>query len=456
MGTPLQRRNFLKVSSAAAWLGASGCLTTPMKTSKITEKPNIVLILTDDQGYQDLGCYGARDIDTPNIDRLADEGVKFTHFYVTAPKCTPTRSSIMTGCYPIRVGLGSGVLFPNNDYGLHPDEITVAEVLKRQGYATACIGKWHLGHKSPCLPTDQGFDEYFGIPYSNDMKGEEGVPLMRDKKIIEQPVDQETLTQRYTEEAIKFITRNADRRFFLYLPHTFPHLPWHVSEKFQGKSERGVYGDMIEEIDWSTGRIMLTLESLGLRENTLVIFTSDNGPAKRESGGSAAPLRGWKGQTYEGGMRVPCIMSWKGTLPEGETCDELATVMDFMPTFAHLAGSQEPQDRVIDGHNITPLMAGSGAKTPYEAFFYYNSHWVPGSPNRIEAVRKGPWKYHYPIEEAENVPGKQEALYRLDEDIHESNNLIDQHPEIAKELEELGEKHFHELQENQRSVKHFG
>jgi arylsulfatase A len=349
-------------------------------------KPNIIIIFTDDQGYQDLGCFGSPLIKTPNIDHMAKEGMKFTDVYSASSICSPSRAALLTGCYPPRVSITS-VLFPKDKVGLHPNEMTIADMLKAQGYATACIGKWHLGHLPEFLPTKQGFDSYFGIPYSNDMTIDKNaqfaddivfregmtlekvrtetpkahwVPVMRDEKVIEYPADQMTLTKRYTEEAIRFIVKNKKNPFFLYLPHAMPHIPIFVSEKFKGKSERGVYGDAIMEIDWSTGEIMRTLKSLGIDQNTLIIFTSDNGPwnLKDGEGGDAFPLRGYKFQTYEGGMRVPAIMRWPGKIPSGVVCSEIASTIDILPTIASLTGTPLPECRVIDGKNIWPLMSG--------------------------------------------------------------------------------------------------
>jgi len=329
-----------------------------------SKSPNFIIIFTDDQGFEDIGCFGSPKIKTPHLDKLAAEGRKFTSFYSANSVCSPSRASLLTGCYPVRVSI-PGVLFPRHEIGLNPDEITIADLLKSKGYATSCIGKWHIGHKPKFLPTRQGFDSYYGIPYSNDMtidpeanlaadiKLREGftldrirnekpkkdfVPLMRNEEVIEYPCDQTTLTKRYTEEAVKFIEENKNKPFFLYLPHTMPHIPLFASEKFKGKSERGLYGDTIEEIDWSVGEIMKSLRDNNLDENTLVIYTSDNGPWKLKGGrgGSAHPLRGFKFQTYEGGMRVPCIMHWKGKVLAGSSCDEIAATIDLLPTIAGL------------------------------------------------------------------------------------------------------------------------
>jgi len=412
-------------------------LSTSTEAPKTERLPNFVIIFTDDQGYGDIGCFGSPTIKTPRLDRMAREGRRFTSFYVAAPVCTPSRAALMTGCYPQRVSLPT-VLFPRDRIGINDDETTVAEVLKTRGYATACIGKWHLGHLPPFLPTRHGFDRYFGIPYSNDMNP---AVLMRNEDIIENPAVQTTLTERYTQEAIKFITENKNRPFFLYLPHTMPHTPLHVSERFAGKSKRGLYGDVIECLDWSTGQILDTLDELGLDKNTLVIYTTDNGPwyTQGVNGGSAGPLRGAKATTFEGGMRVPCIMRWPGRIPPATVCMELTTSMDLLPTLAGLAGAKLPTDRIIDGKDVWPLMAGQpGAKDPNEAFFYYRGY-------RLEAVRSGKWKLSFERgagkrtlpENRKNAP---ESLYDLEVDPSEKYNVIDKHGDVAVCLRELAEQ----------------
>ncbi len=417
--------------------------------------PNFVLIFTDDQGYQDLGCFGSPLIKTPNLDRMAAEGRKFTSFYSANSVCSPSRAALLTGCYPTRVGV-PGVLFPRHHTGLNPSEITIAEILKKQGYATACIGKWHLGHKPPFLPTRQGFDRYFGIPYSNDMTidpeakladdirfragasaeriantkpPKNWVPLMRDQEVIEYPADQVTLTKRYTEEAVAFIKEHAGKQpFFLYLPHTMPHIPLFASQAFRGKSARGLYGDTIEEIDWSVGEILQTLASSGVDDNTMVVYTSDNGPWKlnRGRGGHADPLRGYKFQTYEGGMRVPCLMRWPGKIPEGSVTDKIAATIDLLPTFAKLAEAPIPTDRTMDGKDIWPLVSGApDAKTPHEAYYYYKGQ-------RLESMRQGPWKLRRarPKKQAPEVV----ELYHLGNDISETTNLTEQEPDRVKAM----------------------
>lgn len=432
------------------------------KHSKQT--PNIILIFADDQGYQDLGVFGSPNIKTPHVDCMAREGMRFTDFYSAASVCTPSRAALMTGCYPERVGR-LGVLFPRNKIGLNPSELTVAELLKTKGYATACIGKWHLGHKERFLPTNQGFDVYFGIPYSNDMGADPtmqlasninwrngftrekfrqlkpnnrnaGPPLMRGTRVVEFPADQNTLTRRYTEEAIRFITANKDTPFFIYLPHTMPHIPLYVTPEFSGKSAAGLYGDAIEEMDWSVGQIMTALKGLKLHRNTLVIYTSDNGPwnlkgnatdkvrgnKNRRIGGSALPLRGYKFQQFEGGMREPTVMWWPGRIPPGSVCRELAGTIDILPTLAAITGAQLPEHK-IDGHNILPLLEGrQDARTPHAAYFYQS-----------KAVRMGEWKLMQP---GGRNNSKRTLLFNLAKDIAEKHNVAAEHPDIVKRLSE--------------------
>ncbi len=327
------------------------------------------------------------------------------------------------------------VLFPVAQRGLNPKEITIAEVLKKQGYATACVGKWHLGDQPPFLPTKQGFDSYFGIPYSNDMgsrqrKRNPPLPLMRGEKVIEAPANQNTLTKRYTEEVIRFIESNQKKPFFVYLPHTMPHNPVHSSEKFRGKSANKGYGDCVEEIDWSTGEILNALKRLKLDEKTLVLFTSDNGAARRW-GGRNLPLSGFKGSTMEGGMRVPCVARWPGRIPAGKICDEVASTIDLLPTFAKLAGTTAPKDRIIDGKDITPLLSSrAGAKSPHEAFYYYFR-------DQLQAVRSGPWKLHLPVKARR---ARATRLYNLDQDIGEKQNVASKNEDVVKRLTALAEK----------------
>ena len=429
-----------------------------------SRKPNVIIVFTDDQGYQDLGVFGSPNIKTPNIDQMAGEGMRFTAFYSAASVCTPSRAALLTGCYPDRVG-GLGVLFPKDNKGINPEETTIAGMLKKEGYATACIGKWHLGHLREFLPTSHGFDSYYGIPYSNDMTiaqhmklspqlllregvtmksiwkpRKNWVPLMRGEKVIEYPADQSTLTRRYTEEAIKFITSNRVKPFFLYLPHTMPHVPLYASPEFEGKSDAGLYGDCIEEIDWSVGQIMKTLKQQGLDENTLVIYTSDNGPwdlkgnhnkvkgnKNRNVGGSAQPLRGYKFQAWEGGMRVPAVMRWPGRIPAGKECAEIAGTIDLLPTIAALSRATLPAAK-IDGKSILPLLEGrAAARSPHEAYFY-----------RTQGVRVGDWKL---------IDGK---LFDLSGDISESKDVAKGNPEIVQRLAKLLSEHKQELNRNAR------
>jgi len=421
----ITRRAFLQASLA----GSVAALGMPILARGRNRPPNFVLIYADDLGYNDLSCYGAKLINTPRLDRMAAEGVRFTDFYSAAAVCTPSRAALLTGCYPPRVSLPA-VLNPSSNIGISDKEITLAELLKSRGYATACIGKWHLGHHKRFLPTRHGFDYYYGLPYSNDMpRPGNPVPLIRNEQIIEQPVVQETLTERYTQQAIEFITRNRNRPFFLYLPHTMPHVPLSVSPRFAGKSKAGLYGDVVECIDWSTGEILDTLAKLGLDEDTLVMFSSDNGPwlSQKEHGGSALPLRAGKGTTWEGGMREPGIFRWPGRIRAGRTCREIAATIDILPTFAALAGAQTPNDRIIDGRDISPLLFEDNARSPHDAFFYYWQY-------ELHAVRSGKWKLvleHTPRGSTEKVP---QQLFDLEADIGETTDVSRQYPSVVNRL----------------------
>ncbi len=450
-GSQFCRRKFLRLAGAALAGGltaqrAGRVSAAPSRASE--ERPNFVVMFCDDLGYGDIGCFGAEKHHTPNLDRMAAEGRRLTSFYVSSGVCTPSRASLMTGCYPRRVNMhqneaGLCVLFPVNRRGLHPDELTIAEVLKRQGYATACIGKWHLGDQPEFLPTRQGFDYYFGIPYSNDMGSNQGpgrplLPLLRNEEVIEAPADQDTLTRRYTDEVIRFIREHQDQPFFVYLPHTMPHNPLHASEEFRDASGNGRYGDAVEEIDWSAGQILAALKALDLDDKTLVLFTSDNGAAGRWGGGNG-PLRGWKGSTWEGGMREPFIARWPGHIPAGTECDELACTMDLLPTFARLAGTEAPQDRIIDGRDIWPVLSGrAGAKSPHKAFYYYQM-------DQLQAVRSGKWKLHLPLKPKKRNWGEPEPeaplqLFDLDSDIGEQHDVSGDHPDIVERLMALAEE----------------
>ncbi len=447
-----------------------GCNTPSTQDTEEDILPNIVIIFTDDQGYQDVGCYGSPDISTPNLDRMAKEGIRFTQFYVSQPVCSASRASMMTGCYPNRVGV-SGAFGPNRPFGLHPDEVTLAELLKPLGYATAIYGKWHLGDQSPFLPTDQGFDEYYGIPYSNDMwpyhpERPDNYPplkLMKDDRIIDTLETQEFITTEYTERAVDFIERNKNQPFLLYVPHSMPHVPLFVSDKFRGKSPRGLYGDVISEIDWSVGQILEALQVHDLDENTWVIFTSDNGPwlSYGDHSGSALPLREGKGTTWEGGVRVPAIMRWPGTIPAGKVTDKPAMTIDIFPTVARITGADLPA-QPIDGRDMWELLIEPKTAPPHhEAYFFYYRQ------NELQGMLSGDgrWKMYFPhtyrtLNGRSGGKGGQPVLYEytetewelydLVEDVAEAQNVIDKFPEIKDRLssladsarEELGDKLF--------------
>ena len=435
---------------------------SPSRSHAADPMPNFVIIFCDDLGWGDLACFGNPTIRTPHLDRMASEGQKWTQFYVAAPVCTPSRAALMTGRYPIRNGMTSGkraVLFPDSGGGLPPEEVTLAELLKQKNYATAAFGKWHLGHLPQYLPMSQGFDTYFGIPYSNDMDKVGGpnyraavikdaayypeiahynVPLMRNSQIIERPADQNTITRRYTEEAVQFIRKNKDRPFFVYLPHSMSHIPLFASDQFHGKSIRGLYGDVVEEIDWSAGRILDTLRDLNLHQNTLVMFSSDNGPwlTFETHGGSAGPLRAGKGTTFEGGQRVPTIFWWPGKVKPG-VVTELGSTLDIMATMASLTGAKPPQDRKLDSHDLSLVLFGTGSSPRNDMFYWTNAE--------LHAVRSGPWKLHVKMREPINygrevVPARPE-LYHVERDISEAYNVADQHPEIVQRLLTMMNEH---------------
>ncbi|MDD5521742.1 MAG: sulfatase [Kiritimatiellae bacterium] len=428
-------------------------LTSGKPGKSNTERlPNIIFILCDNLGYGDLGCTGNTRHRTPNVDRLAREGMTLTSFYASSPVCTPSRASAMTGCYAQRVNLhvndtGGLVLQPVSPKGLNPNEITIAEVLKTHDYATACIGKWHLGDQPEFLPTRQGFDHYFGIPYSDDMTEREGkswppLPLMRGEQVVEAPADRDTLTKRYTEDAIRFITENRNQPFFLYLPYAMPGSTRHpfASKAFKGKSVNGAYGDSVEELDWSLCEILATLQRLNLDDHTLIVWTSDNGtPNGPAPWGSNAPMGGWAYSTAEGGMRMPCFVRWPGKVPAGTKSDELMTMMDLLPTFAQLAGTQVPTDRIIDGRDISPLLLGQpGAKSPHKVFYYY-------FVDQLQAVRDEQWKLCLPLETKR--PGTKKAakkieaaLYNVKTDLGETRNVIGEYPDVVARLMKLAEQ----------------
>jgi len=444
----------------AAALASLSTPPRPLASSvRPVRPPNIVLILTDDQGYADVGVFGAKGFTTPNLDRLAHEGRKFTNFHVAQPVCSASRTAILTGCYSNRLGI-HGALGPNARHGIADSEVTLAQLLKQKGYATGMAGKWHLGHLTPFLPTHHGFDEYFGLPYSNDMwplhpEAKRGtyppLPLIEGDQVIKSGLDhadQEQLTTQYTERAVRFIDRNRDRPFFFYLAHTMPHVPLHVSSKFRGKSEQGLYGDAIEEIDWSVGEVMKALERNGLAKNTLVIFTSDNGPwlSYGNHAGSAGPLREGKGTCWEGGTRVPCIMRWPRRIPAGSATNQMVMSIDLFPTIAKLVGADLPTHK-IDGLDAWPLLSGRrGAKNPHDAYdFYY-------AQGELQAVVSGDgrWKLQLPHTYVtlngrsggrDGIPAKYDTrrverleLYDLDNEIGEATDVSTQHAEIVKRL----------------------
>jgi arylsulfatase A len=422
-----------------------------------TTQPNFVIVYVDDAGYADIGCFGAKGIRTPNLDRMAKDGRRFTSFCVAQGVCSASRTALLTGCYPNRVGI-LGALGPRAKVGISDSEHTIAQILKPLGYQSAIFGKWHLGHHPKFLPTHHGFDEYFGIPYSNDMgprpgqKGTNGnppLPLIEGDKVVETNPDISQLTTCYTERAVHFIDTHHDGPFFLYVPHSMPHVPLGVSDKFRGKSERGLYGDVIEEIDWSVGEILAALERHHLNEKTLVIFASDNGPwlSYGDHAGSAGPLREGKATAWEGGVREPCVMRWTGNIPAGTVCTELAATIDILPTFAALAGATVPTEHIIDGKDIRPLMLGEpGAKCPHEAYYYFWNQ-------ELQAVRSGPWKLHFPHTyrslQGEGGHGGKPApyvdrktplvLYNLETDVGETHDVSAAHPDVVARLQKLGE-----------------
>ena len=415
-----------------------------LNTSLADQKPNFIVVFCDDLGYADIGPFGSKTHDTPVLDRMAREGIRLTDFYSTCSVCTPSRSSLMTGCYPRRVNMhvdqqNRCVLFPAARKGLNPSEITVAEVLKTRGYATMAVGKWHLGDHPDFMPTNQGFDHYFGIPYSNDMNRKQvPLPLVRDLTTIASGVQKDTsITRQYTEEAVRFIKANRSRPFFLYLPHTAVHLPLVPAQRFRGKSRDGLYGDWVQEIDWSMGELFKTLTECDIDRQTLVLFTSDNGSARARQG-SNLPLRGRKGQTDEGGMRVPCVARWPGRIPAGTSSDAITSTLDVLPTLAHLAGANPPAGRRIDGKNIWPILSGkAGPMAGHHAFYYYQM-------DQLQAVRSGPWKMFVAMKAKKRNWGKPEPaqplkLFHLKTDIHEDHNVAAKHPKVVAQLQRLVE-----------------
>ncbi len=456
--------------SALPFLFASQVSAEPAK------QPNFIIIFTDDQGYNDLGCFGSKTIKTPNIDRLATEGRKLTSFYSACSVCSPSRTALLTGCYPKRVGMHKHVLFPQSDYGLHPNEHTIADQLKSIGYATACVGKWHLGHHPETLPRANGFDSYFGIPYSNDMnhpdnKGKArlssdalwrapqtcianwNTPLVENEQIIELPVDQRTITRRYTDKAIEFITANKDKPFFLYLPHSMPHIPLYVPEDVYDSNPQNAYKCVIEHIDAEVGRIAKTVRDLQLDQTTYIIYTSDNGPwlQFKNHGGSAFPLRNGKGTTFEGGQRVPCIVWGPGRIPAGTQSDAIASTIDLLPTIAALTNSKLPNDIRIDGLDISKVWTEDAA--PRSEFVYYSAQ------GNLDGIRIGDWKYlnQNAIRKQNQNTGKamvkpEAYLFNLRSDLGEQENVIAQNPDRVSQMSARMKEIDDEITANARPV----
>ena len=456
---------------------ANYILTFFLVCSIHAKTPNVVIMFMDDLGYADIGPFGAQDFPTPNLDRMAKEGRKFTDFYVTQAVCSASRAGLMTGCYNVRVGI-LGALGPKSNIGINPDEVTIAEICKQKGYATACFGKWHLGHHKEFLPIQHGFDEYFGLPYSNDMwpyhpgvlhlpmeerlKRWPHLPLIEGNEVINPKVsgkDQELLTKQYTERAVSFIEKNKEKPFLVYLPHSMVHVPLYVSDDFKGKSGAGLFGDVMMEVDWSVGEIMKVLRKHDLHKNTLFIFTSDNGPWLNygDHAGSAAPLREGKGTMFDGGCREPMLAWWPGTIPANSTCKEPSMTIDLLPTIAKLIGAKLPEKK-IDGMDIWPLFTDDQAKSPQEAYYLYYG-------NQLQAVRQGKWKLHFPHEYRTmagkpggtgGIPTKYSqgkiglSLFNLRTDIGETKDLKDQKPEITEKLSKLGKAFDQKLQISKR------
>ena len=453
------------------------CLLGDVHTQ--ASQPNFVIVFVDDQGYGDLSCFGSKTIRTPNIDRLAQEGRKFTSFMVASPVCTPSRAALMTACYPKRVGMHQHVLFPPSKKGLHPDEHTIADHLKSQGYATACFGKWHLGHHPEVLPTANGFDTYFGIPYSNDMNhpdnkgkpqgGPDGMdilwkdpestltkwntPLFEDEEIVELPVDQRTVTRRYTQKAIDFVKAHQDGPFFVYLPHTMPHIPLYVPDDVRDPNPKNAYINTIEHIDTEVGRLLDVLDELNLVDNTYVIYTTDNGPwlSFKHHGGSAGPLRDGKGTTFEGGQRVPCLIRGPG-IPARTVCSGLTGTIDVLPTIAAITGTPLPEERRIDGMDVSGLWMGTAEESPRDEFVYYTSQ------GELEGIRRGDWKL---LVKKPRVPRNQRRaaaakppqilLFDLGQDVGEQNNVAEANPDIVKRLRSRMEELDAEITRNARA-----
>jgi arylsulfatase A len=452
---------------------ALGCLMTalavgsaPQAVAAKKKSPNVVVIFMDDMAYADIGPFGAKAYPTPHLDRMAKEGRKFTDFYVTQAVCSASRAGLLTGCYNVRVGI-FGALGPKSNNGLHANEVTLAELCKQKGYATAIYGKWHLGHHKQFLPMQHGFDDYFGLPYSNDMwpyhpgvlhlpmkerlKRWPHLPLIDKNEIINTQVsgkDQELLTTQYTERAVEFIKKNRNNPFFLYVPHSMVHVPLFVSDKFKGKSGAGLFGDVMMEVDWSVGQILETLRKHKLDKDTLVVFTSDNGPwlSYGDHAGSSGPLREGKGTMFDGGCRESTLMWWPGTIPAGSVCSTPAMTIDILPTVAELIGAQLP-DHKIDGKSIVNLVTGKNDKSPQEAYYFYYGQ-------QLQAIRMGKWKLHFPHGYRTmagrpggtgGIPTKYSqakiglSLFNLEEDIGESTDVKAKHPKVVSKMQALGQ-----------------
>ncbi|MCA9145267.1 MAG: sulfatase [Planctomycetaceae bacterium] len=463
-----RRRRIIQLILAAAFLSIASLVAISQPATATERPPNIVVIFIDDMGYGDIGPFGAKGYATPNLDRMAKEGRTFTDFYVTQAVCSASRAGLLTGCYNVRVGI-LGALGPQSNIGINAEEVTIAELCKQKDYATACYGKWHLGHHKQFLPMQNGFDDYFGLPYSNDMwpyhpgvahlpmeqrlKRWPHLPLIDKNEVVNPQVtgkDQEQLTTQYTERAVSFIDKNKDRPFFLYVPHSMVHVPLYVSDKFKGKSERGLFGDVMMEVDWSVGQILDALRKNEIDDETLVIFTADNGPwlSYGDHAGNAGPLREGKGTMFDGGCRESTLMWWPGTIPAGTTCSEPAMTIDILPTVAELCGAKLP-DHKIDGKSILSLIKGEpDAKSPHEAYFMY---WG----KELHAVRMGKWKLHFP--HSYRTLGDRKAgtggvpvdyssaeidlaLFDLENDIGETTNVLDQHPDVVERIQSLADE----------------
>jgi len=443
----MNRRDFMKTAGAAVLAAGSTAFAGVRRPSTRSKKPNFVMIFIDDMGYGDIGPFGSKVNKTPNLDRMAQEGMKLTQYYVSSTACTPSRSALMTGCYADRIGMDGRVNFPAGERGLNPKEITIAELLKTRGYATGCFGKWHLGDQPQFLPLRQGFDEYLGIPYSNDMWSGRGnkkyppLPLIKGSEPVAHISDgasQSLLCKVVTDGAVDFIKRHRDEPFFLYIPHAYIHNPRYARKELFEKAQGNATRAQIEEVDSSVGRILKTLKTQGLAENTLVIFTSDNGGA---GGTSMGPLRGGKGgPKYEGHMREPTLAWWPGQIAAGTVNREIVATIDMLPTFAALAGAKLPTDRIIDGHDISSLLLDPGAKSPHEVLYY-----------EYEGIRRGPWKLVRLGNKSHEHSGYTRLeLYNLDDDLGERNNLAGKYPDLAEELNALLDKHVAAVQANRR------